>query len=508
MVAATTAGPSAGGQISLRRGLPRTENGQPWPPFDSVTGPAPTGAPAGPVTAADDATSAAAPPVAEPGDARPSPAQPAPTPPAPAPAAPTQAAPQGPTEREAPAASVQATTPQAAPAPAAAPQVAPTQQAAPPQEATPTQPTPAQPTTGTRAGLAASGTAGEAETKATTGTRPGTTTSGTASPAKATAPKTDGPAKKAPKPDARRFGRFTLFGWAWRGLLGLVALALVAAILVLASWGLLTIDAVADFVQRYPGAAPQPDSTPIGIPWWLSWQHAFNLFLMVLIIRTGLRVRREQRPPAYFTSKRGGPKVSIFRWLHTGLDLFWVLNGALFIVLLFSTGQWKRIVPTSWDVFPNALSAGLQYVTLHWPLDNPWVHYNALQQLTYFVVVFIAAPVAVISGARMSTLGERIGWLRRAVPVNVARKLHFPTMIFFVVFIVLHVLLVLITGVRRNLAAMFAARGDVDAGVYATSWVGFWYLVLVLAVIVAAWFAVRPLVLAPIARLFGKVSSR
>jgi sulfoxide reductase catalytic subunit YedY len=29
-------------------------------------------------------------------------------------------------------------------------------------------------------------------------------------------------------------------------------------------------------------------------------------------------------------------------------------------VLLFSTSQWRKLVPTSWEVFPNAVSVAIQ----------------------------------------------------------------------------------------------------------------------------------------------------
>ena len=59
--------------------------------------------------------------------------------------------------------------------------------------------------------------------------------------------------------------------------------------------------------------------------------------------------------------------------------------GLIDCVLLFVTGQWMRVIPTSWEVFPNALSAALQYVSLDWPTENGWVNYNGLQQLAYRV---------------------------------------------------------------------------------------------------------------------------
>ncbi|WP_421014458.1 FAD-binding protein, partial [Glutamicibacter creatinolyticus] len=51
-----------------------------------------------------------------------------------------------------------------------------------------------------------------------------------------------------------------------------------------------------------------------------------------------------------------------------------------------------EIADFGWDVFPNALSSALQYASFDWPLENSWTNYNALQMITYFLVVFVAAP--------------------------------------------------------------------------------------------------------------------
>ena len=92
--------------------------------------------------------------------------------------------------------------------------------------------------------------------------------------------------------------------------------------------------------------------------------------------------------------------------------------------------------------------------------------------------------------------------------MEVARAVYFPVMLYFVVFIVIHVALVLATGALRNLNHMYAAQGSVDPTAYADNWTGFWMFVLSLVAIAAAWVAARPLVLAPVARLFGTVSGR
>ena len=295
-------------------------------------------------------------------------------------------------------------------------------------------------------------------------------------------------------------------GWLW-WLVGAVVLgvvAVVAARMVLGTgWG-------QGFVDKHPGTQPLPDDAPVGFPAWLSWAHFFNMFLMVLIVRTGLQVRNERKPEGYW-APRWAPskKISLTLWLHQALDVLWVINGLVFYILLFVTGHWVRIVPTSWDVFPNAVSAGLQYLSLDWPLENGWVHYNALQELAYFATVFIASPLAILSGLRMSSFWSE-KWTRagKVLTAPLARKIHFPVMIYFLVFIVVHVGLVLATGFRRNMAGMFAGHGSADPSAYATDWTGVWVFLGAVAVIAVAWFLARPRFIAPVAGATGKVSSR
>lgn len=281
--------------------------------------------------------------------------------------------------------------------------------------------------------------------------------------------------------------------------------AAVAAAVILAAVAarlLRSFDPVQHFLADYPGQYPLPASAAVGLPEWVGWQHFLNVFLMVLIIRSGLQVRRQKRPPAYWSPRaRPERKISLTLWFHQGLDLLWLLNGVTFVVLLAATGQWMRIVPTSWSVFPNAVSAALQYASLDWPTENGWANYNSLQELAYFVTVFIAAPLAAATGLRMSGLWPKSPRLGRAYPVEWARALHLPVMLYFVVFIAVHVALVLSTGALRNLNHIYASRDD-------STWAGFWIFVASVIAIAAGWIAARPLVIAPIARIFGRVTAR
>lgn len=294
----------------------------------------------------------------------------------------------------------------------------------------------------------------------------------------------------------------------WAKLLWIAPAALVAlALLVFAARWLVGLDGVKGFLQQFPGDSELPEGAPVGFPAWLAWQHFFNAFFIVLIIRTGWQVRTITRPEAYWTrnnkglikTKNAPKKISLELWFHLTLDALWMLNGIIFVILLFATGQWMRIVPTSWDVFPNALSAGLQYLSLNWPTDNGWVNYNSLQLLTYFITVFIAAPLAFITGLRMSGAWPKNATkLNKIYKIELARAVHFPVMLYFVFFIIAHVTLVLATGALRNLNHMYGGSDEVN-------WWGFSIFAVSLVVMAAAWVLAQPLFLRPIAALTGKV---
>ena len=64
----------------------------------------------------------------------------------------------------------------------------------------------------------------------------------------------------------------------------------------------------------------------------------------------------------------------------------WVLNGLIYVVLLFGTGQWRRIIPTSWDVVPEAWESLKIYVGFGVPSIEHFQPYDALQMSGTFMV--------------------------------------------------------------------------------------------------------------------------
>ncbi len=233
------------------------------------------------------------------------------------------------------------------------------------------------------------------------------------------------------------------------------------------------------------------DTTPSqGFPAWLRVSHYVNFLFIILLIRSGLQILMDH-PRLYWNvhctpgtewlrltpvdvprdrvwtakddSRYLSPWIGLPGYRHTiGMArhwhflsvLFWVANGCAFVALLFGTGQWRRLVPTSWQVVPDAWAYFVHYVTFHVPPEpDTFHHYNPLQQLTYFGVVFILAPLAILTGPSMSpALTNRFKWYPN-LPGNrqIGRSLHFLVMCAVVLFTVVHVAMVLLTGFTENM---------------------------------------------------------
>jgi thiosulfate reductase cytochrome b subunit len=294
----------------------------------------------------------------------------------------------------------------------------------------------------------------------------------------------------------------------WRALFWVIPLALVVmvAVVVLAQY-LRSLPAVQSFMTTYPGDSALPATTTSGFPAFVEWQHVLNSFFLLFILKSGWQIRSKKRPPAFWVRRNDGRirtahrpvRIGVSTWLHLAVDALWVLNGVVFYALVFCTDQWTRIVPTRWDVFPNAVTTAVRYASLNWPTNDGWANYNALQLISYFVTVFIAAPLALATGIRlMPGLAHRLRGLDRVFPVRVARGIHVVVMVYFVAFIIVHITLVLSTGAVRNLNHMYAGRDD-------QSWIGFWIFAGTVVLMIVLWFAARPSVVSRLAGLTGTV---
>jgi DMSO/TMAO reductase YedYZ molybdopterin-dependent catalytic subunit/thiosulfate reductase cytochrome b subunit len=267
-------------------------------------------------------------------------------------------------------------------------------------------------------------------------------------------------------------------------------------------WALFGLPSVPPLQPESPATA----TLPYGFPAWLCATHYVNFLFLILLVRSGLqilmdhprlywnahctpgtewirftpievprdRVWTAKQDSRYLSPWIGLPgdrhTIGMARHWHFFSVLFWVTNGIAYIVLLLTNPHCKRLVPTSWQIVPQAWAYWVHYVTLHFPPEpNGFYQYNALQQLAYFSVVFVLAPLAILTGPSMSpALTNRFKWYPK-LPGNrqIGRSLHFLLMCAFVAFLVVHVALVVASGLVRNMNHIVLGRDDLSpAGLY------------------------------------------
>ncbi len=226
----------------------------------------------------------------------------------------------------------------------------------------------------------------------------------------------------------------------------------------------------------------------LNFPIWILITHYINLLLIGLLIRSGIQILaahprlywKDDSNPAHqwlrFTKTKvpneqlytsmddeqpvtplialpGGDNLGLGRLWHFFVILFWLLNGIIYVVLLFATGEWSRLIPTSWSIFPAAWHTLLTYLSFHIPPASDFHPYDPLQQLAYAGVVFILAPFMLLTGAAMSpSIEGRFPWYVKLFGgKQAARSLHFLSMAAFVLFILVHTSLVLIVHFSDNI---------------------------------------------------------
>lgn len=183
----------------------------------------------------------------------------------------------------------------------------------------------------------------------------------------------------------------------------LIALAIIISLPVGAAW----LQYLLFGLPADPAYAPKTitPADPIGFPLWLILNHWFNFFFLALIIRSGLSILVDH-PRLYWnigctpgsdwirftpvkepvdkswTAKDDAryisPILGLPGYRHTiGIARAWhflnvpffVLNGVVFIIMLFSTNQWLRLVPVSWSILPDAWNIFVHYATFNMPAE-------------------------------------------------------------------------------------------------------------------------------------------
>jgi methionine sulfoxide reductase catalytic subunit len=243
----------------------------------------------------------------------------------------------------------------------------------------------------------------------------------------------------------------------------------------------------------------------LGFPLWVRLTHWFNFLFLMLLARSGLtilsahpklywnihsrpgsewlRFSRKEMPadrmwcstdeevawPSWLALP-GGHGLGLGRYWHFFGATAWTLCGLAYVVLLFLSPQWRRLVPTSWEIIPDAFRTFVAYLQLKQPEPRPPYTYdsrlpfNALQQLTYFGLVFFLTPFQIVTGLGQSpSILGRFPWFERSFGKGgrqSARSLHFLGLVLFGVFLMIHIVMVFWHGFAKEMDKMVLGRAE------------------------------------------------
>lgn len=173
-----------------------------------------------------------------------------------------------------------------------------------------------------------------------------------------------------------------------------------------------------------------------------------------------------EEEPSVLLAQPGGNNLGLGRHWHFFGAVFWIANGLAYVILLFATDSWRRLVPTSWSIFPHALDTLHTYIMLHKPPASAFHPFDPLQQLTYFAVIFLLGPFLILTGAAQSpTIEARFPHFALIFGGRQgARSLHFIGLVLFALFTLGHTILVLYTGPGRNFGDIILGQHEHDTG--------------------------------------------
>ena len=176
-------------------------------------------------------------------------------------------------------------------------------------------------------------------------------------------------------------------------------------------------------------------------------------------------VLSERAFPSWSTLPAGQDLATGRRW-HFLFAWAFVINGLIYLLYGLGSGQLRRRVIPDGDQIRDIGGAIREHLTLHFPEGEEARRYNVLQKLTYLVVVAVLLPVMVLAGLAMSPAMDAAFPLLTQVfgGRQSARSVHFIVANLLVLFVIVHVVLVLVSGFWNNMRGMITGWFTIKAG--------------------------------------------
>ncbi len=150
------------------------------------------------------------------------------------------------------------------------------------------------------------------------------------------------------------------------------------------------------------------------------------------------------------------------RW-HFFFAWIFVLNGLAYVAYGLITRHLRRDLAPDRTELRGIGRSILDHLRFRHPEGEAARNYNVLQKLAYLFVIFVLLPFTILMGLAMSpTMNSLLpGWIDFFGGRQSARTLHFVAAFLILLFVLVHVFEVLVSGVWNNLRSMITGRYDV-----------------------------------------------
>ncbi|HWA29727.1 MAG TPA: cytochrome b/b6 domain-containing protein [Rhizomicrobium sp.] len=160
-----------------------------------------------------------------------------------------------------------------------------------------------------------------------------------------------------------------------------------------------------------------------------------------------------------------GPQwLAMGRLWHFFFAWLFVINGVIFAALAIARGHfWRDLAPRTKD-FANLPHEIVHHARLQFPKGEAAKSYNSIQRLTYFSVIFVIAPLIVLTGLTMSPTMDAafpiLPWIFAGR--QSARSIHFLCAFAFVLFFLVHMIMVVLSGTWNNVRSMITGNYEIE----------------------------------------------
>ena len=159
-----------------------------------------------------------------------------------------------------------------------------------------------------------------------------------------------------------------------------------------------------------------------------------------------------------------GRDLATARGVHFLVAWIFVANGLAYLAYIILSGRLGRVLEPSRQELAGLGHSVVEHARLHFPKGEGARRYNVLQKLTYLAMLLGVLPLMLATGLAMSpgfnaVLPELLDVLGGR---QSARTLHFLSALAIVIFIVVHVGLVLLTGFGDQMRGMLTGWFPID----------------------------------------------